>query len=175
MTRKYFGTDGIRGVATEALTADLALAVGRAAVAVLPSENPVILVGRDTRVRPMLETALMAGINSAGGRVIQAGSRSHTGSGKPRCRQGADVYAVISASHNPYQDNGIKFFGCFGASSSRMTRNMKWSASCWARRMWTLPASLPARPAPWKSAVETYVDSLVTRDSISSFPVPHHI
>ena len=61
MTRKYFGTDGIRGVANEALTADLALAVGRATVAVLPSENPVILVGRDTRVSgAMLEDALLS-------------------------------------------------------------------------------------------------------------------
>ncbi|MHB1412005.1 MAG: phosphoglucosamine mutase, partial [Thermoleophilia bacterium] len=50
MTRKFFGTDGIRGVANQALTADLAMAVGRAAVAVLPGENPRILIGRDTRV-----------------------------------------------------------------------------------------------------------------------------
>lgn len=162
MTRKYFGTDGIRGVANEALTADLALAVGRATVAVLPSENPVILVGRDTRVSgAMLEDALTAGISSAGGRVIRAGVVPTPAVASLVVAAGADAGAVISASHNPYQDNGIKFFGASGFKLTddqehEMERFLLGEADV------TLPAN-PGTSSTLESAVETYVDNLVTR------------
>jgi len=115
LTRKYFGTDGIRGVANEFLTADLAMALGRAAMAVLPSELPMVLVGRDTRISGgMLEAALVAGLSSAGGLVVQAGVIPTPAIAGLVVAEGADAGAVISASHNPYQDNGIKFFGSTG-------------------------------------------------------------
>jgi phosphoglucosamine mutase len=110
--RKLFGTDGIRGVANEQLSAELALSVGRAAVAVLPSASPRIIIGRDTRVSgPMLEAALVAGISSAGGQSELAGVIPTPAVASLVLSQQADAGAVISASHNPYQDNGIKFFG----------------------------------------------------------------
>lgn len=115
MTRKYFGTDGIRGVANEMLTADLALAVGRAAVVALQPARPRILIGRDTRVSgPMLEAALVAGISSAGGEPVLASVIPTPAVASLVVSEGLDAGAVISASHNPYQDNGIKFFGPSG-------------------------------------------------------------
>ncbi len=115
MPRKLFGTDGIRGVANEFLTAEMALAVGRAAVAVLPAEAPRIIIGRDTRLSgPMLESALVAGISSAGGQAEIAGVIPTPAVAGFVISHGADAGAVISASHNPYQDNGIKFFGSTG-------------------------------------------------------------
>lgn len=115
MGRKYFGTDGIRGVANELLTAELALAVGRAAVAALEPPRPRILIGRDTRVSgPMLEAALVAGISSAGGEPVLAGVIPTPAVASLVVSEGCDAGAVISASHNPYRDNGIKFFGSSG-------------------------------------------------------------
>ncbi|MHB0866277.1 MAG: phosphoglucosamine mutase [Thermoleophilia bacterium] len=115
MTRKYFGTDGIRGVANRMLTADLALAVGRAAVAALEPARPRILIGRDTRVSgSMLEAALVAGISAAGGDLVLAGVIPTPAVASLVVSEGFDAGAVISASHNPYRDNGIKFFGPSG-------------------------------------------------------------
>lgn len=115
MGRKYFGTDGIRGVANELLSAELALALGRAAVAALEPARPRILIGRDTRVSgPMLEGALVAGISSAGGEPVLAGVVPTPAVASLVISQGCDAGAVISASHNPYRDNGIKFFGPSG-------------------------------------------------------------
>jgi phosphoglucosamine mutase len=115
LMRKYFGTDGIRGVANEQLTADLAMAAGRAAVAALGSARPRILIGRDTRVSgPMLEAALVAGISSAGGEPVLAGIIPTPAVAALILSEGLDAGAVISASHNPYRDNGIKFFGPSG-------------------------------------------------------------
>ena len=89
--------------------------LGRAAMAVLPSERPVVLVGRDTRISGgMLEAALVAGLSSAGGLVVQAGVIPTPALAGLVVAEGADAGAVISASHNPYQDNGIKFFGSNG-------------------------------------------------------------
>lgn len=115
MARKYFGTDGIRGEANRLLTADLALAVGRAAVAALEPARPRILIGRDTRISgPMLEAALEAGISSAGGEVVLAGVIPTPAVASLVLSERLDAGSVISASHNPYQDNGIKFFGPSG-------------------------------------------------------------
>jgi phosphoglucosamine mutase len=112
VARKLFGTDGVRGVAGEVLTADLALALGRAATAEIAGERPRVLVIRDTRESgEMLEAALAAGIASAGGEVLLGGVLPTPAAPLLVRRYGFDLAAVISASHNPYRDNGIKFFG----------------------------------------------------------------
>jgi phosphoglucosamine mutase len=113
-TRRLFGTDGIRGVAGELLTAELALGLGRAAVerAREHIERPRVLVLRDTRESgPMLEAALAAGIAAAGGEALLAGVLPTPAAPILLRRYGFELAAVISASHNPFHDNGIKFFG----------------------------------------------------------------
>src|SRR4051794_12992945 len=110
--RRLFGTDGVRGRAGELLTAELALALGRAAVGVAGSEAPQVLIVRDTRESgQMLESALAAGITWAGGDAVFAGVLPTPGAALLARRLGFDLAAVVSASHNPYHDNGIKFFG----------------------------------------------------------------
>jgi len=111
-SRRLFGTDGVRGVAGEVLTAELALALGRAVTAQSPAERPRVLVIRDTRESgEMLEAALAAGITSAGGDVLLGGVLPTPAAPLLIGRYGFDLAAVISASHNPFADNGIKFFG----------------------------------------------------------------
>jgi phosphoglucosamine mutase len=112
LARRLFGTDGVRGVAGEVLTADLALRLGRAVTAQSRAERPQVLVIRDTRESgEMLESALAAGITSAGGDVLLGGVLPTPAAPLLLARYGFDLAAVISASHNPYADNGIKFFG----------------------------------------------------------------
>jgi phosphoglucosamine mutase len=119
MTRKLFGTDGVRGVAGEFLTADLALGIGRAAAAVSPKESPQVLIVRDTRESgEMLEAALAAGVAAAGGHALLGGVLPTPGAALLVRRFGFDLAAVVSASHNPYRDNGIKFFGPEGTKLS---------------------------------------------------------
>ena len=109
---RLFGTDGVRGPAGELLTVELALELGRAATALSPSEAPQVLVVRDTRESgPMLEAALAAGVAAAGGDALLGGVLPTPGASVLVRRYGFDLAAVISASHNPYRDNGIKFFG----------------------------------------------------------------
>lgn len=113
--RRLFGTDGVRGAVGELLTADLALALGRAAAAWAPSEAPQVLIIRDTRESgEMLEAALAAGIAAAGGHALIAGVLPTPGAALLVRRFGLDLACVVSASHNPYRDNGIKFFGADG-------------------------------------------------------------
>jgi phosphoglucosamine mutase len=117
--RKHFGTDGVRGVAGEVLTAQLALSIGAAATLQVGGERPRVLVIRDTRESgEMLEAALAAGIASAGGEVLLGGVLPTPAAPLLIARYGLDLAAVISASHNSYEDNGIKFFGadCFKLS-----------------------------------------------------------
>jgi phosphoglucosamine mutase len=119
MTRKLFGTDGVRGVAGEFLSADLALGLGRAAAAVSPADNPQVLIVRDTRESgEMLEAALAAGVAAAGGHALLGGVLPTPGAALLVRRYGFDLAAVVSASHNPYRDNGIKFFGPEGTKLS---------------------------------------------------------
>jgi phosphoglucosamine mutase len=107
-----FGTDGVRGVAGDFLTADLALRLGRAAAAISPSDAPQVLIVRDTRESgEMLEAALAAGIAAGGGHALLGGVLPTPGAAVLVRRYGFDLAAVVSASHNPYEDNGIKFFG----------------------------------------------------------------
>jgi phosphoglucosamine mutase len=106
-----FGTDGVRGVAGVDLTADLARELGAAAAAGA-GEDARVLIGRDTRESgPELEDAVAEGIVSAGGRAVHAGVIPTPGVAVLTRLGEADLGCVISASHNPYQDNGIKFLG----------------------------------------------------------------
>jgi phosphoglucosamine mutase len=110
--RKLFGTDGVRGVAGEFLSAELATGLGRAAAAISPAEAPQVLIVRDTRESgEMLEAALAAGVAAGGGHALLGGVLPTPGASLLVRRYGLDLAAVVSASHNPYQDNGIKFFG----------------------------------------------------------------
>jgi phosphoglucosamine mutase len=122
LARKLFGTDGVRGVAGELLTAELALALGRAATLQSAARAPRVLVIRDTRESgEMLESALAAGITAAGGDVLLGGVLPTPGAPLLLHRYGLDLAAVISASHNPYRDNGIKFFAADGFKLSDET------------------------------------------------------
>jgi phosphoglucosamine mutase len=119
---KLFGTDGVRGAAGEFLTAELAVALGRAAAAVSPADAPQILIVRDTRESgEMLEAALAAGIAAAGGHALLGGVLPTPGAALLVRRYGFDMAAVVSASHNPYRDNGIKFFGPEGTKIADAT------------------------------------------------------
>jgi phosphoglucosamine mutase len=112
VTRNLFGTDGVRGVAGTELTAELALALGRAAAFQAASERPQVLIVRDTRESgPMLEAALASGVAEGGGDAWLAGVLPTPGASVLVRRHGLDLAAVVSASHNPWQHNGIKFFG----------------------------------------------------------------
>jgi len=108
-----FGTDGVRGVANVELTPELVTALGRAAVRVLGADQPFI-VGRDTRRSgPMLEAALVAGICAEGADVVLAGVLPTPGVAHAARERGAPAM-VISASHNPFADNGVKLFAAGG-------------------------------------------------------------
>jgi phosphoglucosamine mutase len=114
-SRNLFGTDGVRGEAGTFLTAELATALGRAATASLGKERPQVLIVRDTRESgPMLESALAAGIAAAGGDALLGGVLPTPAAAILVRRLGLDLAAVVSASHNPYRDNGIKFFSAAG-------------------------------------------------------------
>ncbi len=109
--RKLFGTDGVRGEAGTFLTAELATALGRATTASLEAERPQVLIVRDTRESgPMLEAALAAGVAAAGGDALLGGVLPTPAAAILVKKLGLDLAAVVSASHNPYRDNGIKFF-----------------------------------------------------------------
>lgn len=117
---KYFGTDGVRGIANKELTPELAFKLGRYGGYVLSqhedsSRKPRVLVGRDTRISgEMLEQALIAGLLSVGIEVFQLGVISTSGVAYLTRLQKASAGVMISASHNPAEDNGIKFFGADG-------------------------------------------------------------
>ena len=111
---KYFGTDGVRGIANSELTPELAFKLGRFGGYVLTKdkERPKVLIGRDTRVSGhMLEGALVAGLLSIGAEVMRLGVISTPGVAYLTKATGAQAGVMISASHNPVADNGIKFFG----------------------------------------------------------------
>lgn len=113
--RKLFGTDGVRGVAGEFLTPELAMRLGRAAAAGTGAARPQILILRDTRESgPMLEAALAAGITAAGGDALVGGVLPTPAASALVRRFSLDLAAVVSASHNPYTDNGIKFISARG-------------------------------------------------------------
>src|SRR5437588_1138518 len=115
MARQLFGTDGVRGKAGHFLTAELALSLARAAVAHMQLDRPQVLIVRDTRESgEMLESAIAAGVTAAGGDALLAGVLPTPAAPLLVRRHGLDLAAVISASHNPYEDNGIKLFAADG-------------------------------------------------------------
>src|SRR5947208_5274262 len=114
MARKYFGTDGIRGRANGTITPELALKVGQAAGLVFRRGDyrNRVLIGKDTRLSGyMIETALVAGFTSVGLDVFQTGPMPTPAVAMLTRSMRADLGVMISASHNPYDDNGIKLFG----------------------------------------------------------------
>ncbi|WP_375179357.1 phosphoglucosamine mutase [Enterococcus rotai] len=117
---KYFGTDGVRGIANKELTPELAFKLGRFGGYVLSqhedsTRRPRVLVGRDTRISgQLLEQALISGLLSVGIEVFQLGVISTPGVAYLTRLQKASAGVMISASHNPAEDNGIKFFGSDG-------------------------------------------------------------
>ena len=119
MTQKYFGTDGIRGTVGQApITPDFVLRLAHAVGRVLKQteERPTVLIGKDTRISGyMLESALESGFNSAGVDVVLLGPLPTPGVAYLTRAQRASLGVVISASHNPFPDNGIKFFSAQGA------------------------------------------------------------
>ena len=119
MAREYFGTDGIRGtVGRSPITPDFVLRLAHAVGQVLrrTQERPTVLIGKDTRISGyMLESALESGFNSAGVDVVLLGPLPTPGVAYLTRTQRASLGVVISASHNPYQDNGIKFFSAQGS------------------------------------------------------------
>jgi phosphoglucosamine mutase len=121
---KYFGTDGVRGVANLELTPELAYKIGRCGGYVLTgqADKPKVVIGLDTRISgPMLEAALIAGLLSIGASVIRLGVVSTPAVAYITRELKADAGVMISASHNPVQDNGIKFFGGDGFKLSDET------------------------------------------------------
>jgi phosphoglucosamine mutase len=108
---KLFGTDGVRGPVGEVLTPELALALGRATAAELRGDRPQVLIVRDTRESGhMLESALASGLAAAGADVFLGGVLPTPAAAILVRKHGFDLGAVVSASHNPWRDNGIKFF-----------------------------------------------------------------
>ena len=122
MTRRYFGTDGIRGtVGQPPITPDFVLRLAHAVGRVLKrtESRPIVLIGKDTRISGyMLESALESGFNSAGVDVVLLGPLPTPGVAYLTRAQRASLGVVISASHNPFDDNGIKFFSAQGAKLS---------------------------------------------------------
>jgi phosphoglucosamine mutase len=157
-----FGTDGIRGVANRDLTPDLALAIGRAAGHALAPTGGAVVIGRDTRVSgPMLQGALIAGLCSAGVDLWLCGIIPTPGVAWLTIEERARAGAVISASHNPVQDNGIKFFSDEGY---KITPEVEEQIE---KLMTESPAELPSgteigRSMPLERAHERYCDHLMS-------------
>lgn len=162
----YFGTDGIRGVAGELLTPEFAMQIGRAAAAVVRRQTggrPLFLIGRDTRVSgPMLEAALTAGLTSGGADVELAGVIPTPGLAMLAGLRGAAAGVVISASHNPFADNGIKFFSAEGTKLSD-DEEAEIEAHIDHHDLRSLAGSEFGSFAALDGAIETYVDELVRR------------
>ena len=169
LTGKLFGTDGVRGVAGEFLTAELAFALGRAAVSVCESRSPEVLVVRDTRVSgEMLEAALCAGIAASGGQALLGGVLPTPAASILVRRFGFDLAAVISASHNPFMDNGIKFFDAAGRKlPDEAEAAIEEDVQAWSERPVLSPGTSDNAPAgrvrPISGALEDYMRELESR------------
>ncbi|GJM74585.1 hypothetical protein HMSSN036_68010 [Paenibacillus macerans] len=129
---KYFGTDGVRGIANKELTAELAFQIGRCGGYVLAGQapKPKVVIGMDTRISGvMLESAIVAGLLSIGADVVRLGVVTTPAVAYLTRLLKADAGVMISASHNPVEDNGIKFSEAM-ASSCRTKRSCR-SKNCW--------------------------------------------
>ncbi|MDH3614270.1 MAG: phosphoglucosamine mutase [Gammaproteobacteria bacterium] len=120
MSKEHFGTDGVRGmVGTDPMTADFAMRLASAAAQVLVPEGGTVVIGKDTRLSGyMFESALEAGFVAAGADVLLIGPLPTPGIAQLTQQFAADLGVMISASHNPYDDNGIKFFDRSGSKLS---------------------------------------------------------
>ena len=160
MSRQLFGTDGVRGRAGEFLTAELALALSRATVELCEEVHPQVLIVRDTRESgEMLEAAIAAGVTAAGGDVLLGGVLPTPAAPLLVRRHGLALAAVISASHNPYEDNGIKFFAADGFKLTDQTETA-------IERQMLQPGIRPehiGRVRRLEGAHADYVDELHTR------------
>src|SRR5689334_16004921 len=172
LTGKLFGTDGVRGVAGEFLTAELAFALGRAAVSVCDSRSPEVLVVRDTRVSgEMLEAALCAGIAASGGQALLGGVLPTPAASILVRRFGFELAAVISASHNPFSDNGIKFFDAHGRKlPDEAEAAMEEDVQAWSERPLAISGGgrggeppRAGRVRPISGALEDYMRELESR------------
>jgi phosphoglucosamine mutase len=165
-SRKLFGTDGVRGEAGTFLTAELATALGRAATASLGKARPQVLIVRDTRESgPMLESALAAGIAAAGGDALLGGVLPTPAAAILVRRLGLDLAAVVSASHNPYRDNGIKFFSAAGTKlpdevEARIEALMEGGGRVLRRGDGSSPAVEPGRIEALNGGEDDYVREL---------------
>jgi phosphoglucosamine mutase len=162
LARQLFGTDGVRGVAGEFLTAELSLSLARAATARIShaSAPARVLVVRDTRESgEMLEAAVAAGIAAAGGEALLGGVLPTPAAPLLVERHGLDLGVVISASHNPYRDNGIKFFGADGHKlSDAVEREIERAVEAGP-----VPATPGGRARRLHGALEDYLRSLHER------------
>ena len=160
MSRQLFGTDGVRGRAGDFLTAELAVALSRATVELSESSHPQVLIVRDTRESgEMLEAAIAAGVTAAGGDVLLGGVLPTPAAPLLVRRHGLHLAAVISASHNPYEDNGIKFFAADGFKLSDQTEIA-------IEQQMSSPGRQPeriGRVRPLAGAHDDYVRELQTR------------
>ncbi|MGN6867494.1 MAG: phosphoglucosamine mutase [Solirubrobacteraceae bacterium] len=162
MTRQLFGTDGVRGRAGHFLTAELALKLARTAVTRIEAHRPQVLIIRDTRESgEMLESAIAAGVAAAGGDAWLAGVLPTPAAPLLVRGHSLDLAAVISASHNPYEDNGIKLFASDGFKLHDDTEH-------------AIEAELETPPPPpphighikrFEGALEDYLGRLETRFS----------
>jgi len=166
MTR-MFGTDGIRGTANVApVSPEVVLALGRAAVHVLAPPGagmkPSLVVGRDTRLSsPMLEAALTAGMCAAGADVLAVGVLPTPGVAYMIRHAGAVGGAMISASHNPYTDNGIKFFSSTGTKLEDVLEEAMEARLGIAAAEKPLTGEAIGRPILYESSTQHYIDFLM--------------
>ena len=155
-----FGTDGVRGVAGEFLTAELATALGAAATSISPAEAPQVLIVRDTRESgEMLEAALAAGVSSAGGHALLGGVLPTPGAALLVRRYGFDLAAVVSASHNPYAGQRHQVLRPRGHQAGRRPGGARWSGSVHEHR----PTDAIGRVRDLHGAAGDYVRELETR------------
>src|SRR6201994_1683071 len=160
MARQLFGTDGVRGRAGDFLTAELALRLARTAVARVQQDRPQVLIVRDTRESgEMLESAIAAGVTAAGGDALLGGVLPTPAAPLLVRRHGLDLAAVISASHNPYEDNGIKLFAADGFKLDDDTEHEIEAA---LGETALAPAQI-GRVRPLDDALEDYLQALQAR------------
>ena len=161
MPRKLFGTDGVRGLAGEFVTAELALALGRAATEQTGAERPQVLIVRDTRESgEMLEAAMAAGVSAAGGDALLGGVLPTPAAPLLLGRYGFDLAVVLSASHNPFHDNGIKFFAGDGY---KLTDEAEHAIEALLDRDAPPPNTAIGRVRELRGAPEDYLRELHTR------------
>ncbi len=166
MTKRLFGTDGVRGLANGDLTAELALDLSVAAAHVLgdrgefAGHRPVAVVGRDTRISgQVLEAAVVAGLAAAGVDVLLLGVLPTPGVAHLTHKLGADLGVMLSASHNPMPDNGIKFLARGG---NKLDDDAEHAIEQRLHEDWQRPIGAGVgRVSPYTAAVDDYVDHLI--------------